>query len=123
MFVTGDTHSEWANELHTKGQVVAPEFICSSVTAPNVDDKLHLPTHSPVTRAMEAHLRQANSHVRHVDLDSHGYLTVTLTKELVRAQWYRVEDIETKGSPVRLAEEATWGGTAIDMTSEVKTGI
>ena len=110
VFLTGDIHSEWATELRVEGRTVAPEFVCTSVSAPNVDDKLHLPAGNPTSRALAAYVRQVNPHVHHVELDSHGFMLVTLTSELVDARWFRVDDVETKGSPIRLAHEESWDG-------------
>ncbi len=54
LFLTGDIHSEWANEIHHAGRTVAAELVCSSISAANVDDMLGLPAGSPISRAGSA---------------------------------------------------------------------
>lgn len=119
VFLTGDIHSEWANELYLNGSgdegagAIAPEFVCTSVSAPNVDDKLRLPAGSATSRGLASYVRSVNPHVRHVELDAHGYMLVTVTREDVRAEWFRVADVETKGSPFTRGAVATWDGSVL----------
>lgn len=127
VFLTGDIHSEWANELRLNGSgdgdpsgsgdegagAIAPEFVCTSVSAPNVDDKLRLPAGSATSRGLASYVRSVNPHVRHVELDAHGYMLVTVTREDVRAEWFRVADVETKGSPFTRGAVATWDGSVL----------
>ena len=114
VFLTGDIHSEWANELRLSGSApIASEFVCTSVSAPNVDDKLRLPVGSATSRGLASYVRSVNPHVRHVELDAHGYMLVTVTREDVRAEWFRVADVETKGSPFTRGAVATWDGSVL----------
>ena len=114
VFLTGDIHSEWANELHLDaGGAISTEFVCTSVSAPNVDDKLRLPAGNPTSRGLAAYVRRVNPHVRHVELDAHGFTRVTVTPAAVRAEWFRVRDVEQKGSPLTLAAAASWDGSAL----------
>ncbi|APT89295.1 hypothetical protein CFRA_08590 [Corynebacterium frankenforstense DSM 45800] len=108
LFLTGDIHSEWANSITCEGREIGAELVCSSVSAPNVDDKLRMPAHSPFSRAAEARLRAANPDVRHVDLDSHGYAVATITPEAVAMTWLRVDNVEAPGSPVNPGMSLTW---------------
>lgn len=114
VFLTGDIHSEWANELRlNEGGAISTEFVCTSVSAPNVDDKLRLPAGSATSRGLASYVRSVNPHVRHVELDAHGYMLVTVTREDVRAEWFRVADVETKGSPFTRGAVATWDGSVL----------
>lgn len=102
VFLTGDIHSEWAGKVSHRGRVIGAELVCSSVSAPNLDDALHLPTGSAVTRAAERHVLANNPHFEHVNLDAHGYLIVRLDADGVEGRWLRVDDVEQAGSPVRV---------------------
>lgn len=113
VFLTGDLHSEWANHVVFNGHVVAAELVCSSVSAPNVDDMLSLPENSLVSRTAENHLLAHNPHVEHVDLDAHGYSKLTVTPAGVNMEWFRVDDVAQRGSPVRRAKSVHYDGTII----------
>lgn len=106
VFLTGDIHSEWAAKVSHRDRVIGAELVCSSVSAPNVDDALRLPAGNPVSRAAQRHVLANNPHFEHVDLDSHGYMLVDVDPSGVEARWLRVDDVERAGSPVRVGQ--TW---------------
>lgn len=108
VFLTGDIHSEWANAIEHKGKTVAAELVCSSVTAKNIDDALKVPQNSPITRSVESMLLSQNPHVKHVDLDAHGYALLTVDNAGAQMQWMRVDDVETAGSPVSEGPQAVY---------------
>ncbi|MGH3741321.1 MAG: alkaline phosphatase D family protein [Micromonosporaceae bacterium] len=75
VFLTGDIHTSWANELVTKATgstAAAVEFVVPSVTSDNIDDLLGAPPNSTTLAASTA-IRLTNPHVRWVDTDHHGY--------------------------------------------------
>jgi len=72
IFLAGDVHSSWANDLKLDFQrpnspTVASEFVTPSVTA-----------NSPPARAF-AGIQTRNPHVRFVDVTRQGYVSVDLT--------------------------------------------
>lgn len=113
VFLTGDIHSEWANSIEHHGDVVAAEFVCSSISAPNIDDYLKLPPNNVLSTTAESVVRQHNPHVAHVDLDAHGYSLVTITAGSASMQWMRVENVEVAGSPVIPGPTVSFDGSRL----------
>lgn len=100
VFLTGDIHSEWASHIHHGDRIIAAELVCSSVTANNVDEIFGLAEDNPVSQVAERHVLAHNPHIRHVDLDAHGYATLTVYPTHVDMSWQRVRDVTVAGSPV-----------------------
>src|SRR5262249_35810562 len=101
--LSGDVHVGLAIELATKpfdptAPNVAVEFVTASRTSENVDAKVHGP---PRTRAIpvEQGLPASLPHPRWVDLDSHGYVLIDVTRERVVAEWWFVDTVLER-SPV-----------------------
>lgn len=113
VFLTGDIHSEWAGHIHHRDRVVAAELVCSSVTAANIDEQLGLGEDNPVSRAAERHVLAHNPHIRHVDLDAHGYATLTVRPARVEMAWHRVVDVTVAGSPVAAGPVLRYDGARI----------
>lgn len=113
VFLTGDIHSEWATTVEHEGKVIAAELVCSSVTAPNIDDQLKLPEDNPLSQAAEVHVRHHNPHIHHVDLDAHGYSLLTLTEDAAEMSWRRVADIGQAGSAVLAGPRLHYDGARI----------
>lgn len=113
VFLTGDIHSEWATTVEHRGAVIGAELVCTSVSAPNVDDVLRLPADSPLSHTAETHVLHHNPHIAHVDLDAHGYSLLTLTPEAAEMSWRRVTDIEQAGSAVVDGPRLRYDGAAI----------
>ena len=94
--LSGDVHVGMANVLHDRdtldGWPVAVEFVNTSLTSQNLDDKLGW---APSTRSLplaEAFLR-GMPHVHWLDLDSHGYSIVTVRPDQVTCEWWAVDGI------------------------------
>jgi alkaline phosphatase D len=99
--VTGDVHTSWAFELtgnpddpnvydpKTGKGVVGAEFVTPSVTSFNFDDVV--PRFITVEAKRRFKKRKNNPHLRYLDLNHHGYLTVTLTQEQAQADWFFVK--------------------------------
>ena len=83
-------------------------MVCGSVSAPNINEALNLRAGNTVSRLAEQVLRQANPQCHHVELDSHGYCFVTLSREEAQMHWLRVDDVLRPGSPVRQAHALTY---------------
>ncbi|MCW4353231.1 alkaline phosphatase D family protein [Hoyosella sp. YIM 151337] len=119
VFLTGDIHSTWANELpinpanYPAGGTAAVEFVVPSVTSKNIDDILQVPERT-VSPAAEGAIRQVNQHVRDVELDSHGYGVCEVTPEQVQMDWYYVSHVADPGASVRHAlSRRTRHGSAV----------
>ncbi|MFD4292334.1 alkaline phosphatase D family protein [Rhodococcus sp. NPDC058505] len=97
VFLTGDIHSSWAAELpldaaqQPAGGTVGTEFVVPSVTSPNIDDLLGVPSRS-ASPAVEAALRATNRHLRHVELDSHGFGVFEVTADRAQMDWWYLTD-------------------------------
>ncbi|MBK8561774.1 MAG: alkaline phosphatase D family protein [Saprospiraceae bacterium] len=99
--VTGDVHTSWAFELtrnpadpavynrKTGKGVVGAEFVTPSVTSFNFDDVA--PKFIIVEAKRRFKKKKNNPHLRFVDLNRHGYLTLTLTPERAQSDWYYVK--------------------------------
>lgn len=98
VFITGDIHSAWAADLPADpltypvtGDSVATELVCTSVTSDNLDDILRVPPRT-ASIAVETAFVAANPHVKHLDLDSHGYSVLDITPERVQMDWFVLSD-------------------------------
>ncbi|MDG4766093.1 alkaline phosphatase D family protein [Solwaraspora sp. WMMD406] len=96
VFLTGDIHTSWANEITTRStgpnRPAAVEFVVPSVTSDNVDDFLGLPAGNALSALAAGLLRATNPHVRWTELDGHGYGVVTVTTQRCRMDWYHLAD-------------------------------
>ena len=118
VFITGDIHSSWANELTTRSTVLSPtgvEFVVPSVTSDNVDDFLHVPPDT-VSLLGVAAIRAANPHVKWAELDQHGYGVLDVDADRCHMDWFFLSD-RTKvdsgvGSPRRSPSATGWPGCA-----------
>lgn len=108
LFLTGDIHTEWAHTISKGEEVVAAEMVCGSVSAPNINEALNLRAGNTVSRLAEQVLRQANPQCHHVELDSHGYCSVTLSREEAQMHWLRVDNLLRPGSSVKEAHALTY---------------
>lgn len=113
VFLTGDIHSEWANHIQHAGRTVAAELVCSSITAANVDEFLGAAEDNPVSQTAERHVLAHNPHIRHVDLDSHGYALLTVRPAGVEMSWQRVRDVTVAGSPVVAGPTMLYDGALV----------
>jgi alkaline phosphatase D len=95
--LSGDVHVGLAAELaETPSEPpVAVEFVNTSLTSQNLDDKMGwgLRTESV---AIERALLAGMPHMRYVDLDSHGFSIVDLDREELRFEWWTVDALETR---------------------------
>jgi alkaline phosphatase D len=101
LFLSGDVHTAWANEVEVGGVPVATELVCSSVTSNNVDDFMGTDPRT-VSLAMEEAIQEMNPHVRFVNLDDHGFSVVELTREAARLEWHAVGDRRDPDASSRL---------------------
>lgn len=94
VFVTGDIHSSWANDLphpdstynkNTGAGSVATEFIGTSITS----------TASAVT-IPQALIQLGNPHVKYVDLTLRGYLLLDVNKHRVQGDFIHMSTIASR---------------------------
>jgi alkaline phosphatase D len=90
--LTGDIHTSWANELTpnpvdaavydpaTGDGAVAVEFVTPGITSPGL----------PVDQATIDLLLGINQHVKWVELDHRGYMTIDVTSERVHCDWWHL---------------------------------
>lgn len=101
VFLSGDVHTAWANEVGLDDRAVATELVCSSVTSNNVDDFMGTRPRT-VSLAMEEAIATLNPHVRFVNLDDHGFSVLELTPVEARMEWHAVSDRTDPGATSRL---------------------
>lgn len=86
VFLTGDIHSSWANDVpvdiqrytsSTGAGSTATELVCTSITSSNVVGGL-LPTGA---------IYLANAHIKYIDLLKHGYLLLDLNRQRLQGDW------------------------------------
>ncbi|MFD4642605.1 alkaline phosphatase D family protein [Lentzea sp. NPDC058436] len=102
VFLTGDIHSSWANEVPFGGQSVATEYVVTSLTSDNFDELLKVPPRT-ASLQVEAQFMALNPHVRFVELDSHGVSTLRVTADEVQFDWHYVADKRDPDSTVARA--------------------
>lgn len=108
LFLTGDIHTEWAHSINRDGAPLGAELVCSSISAPNVDEELGLTPTNPVTPLAQRIIQAANPHCRHVNLVHHGYAYVTIRRSQVEMHWLRVSAIGDPNATVSDAIALTW---------------
>jgi alkaline phosphatase D len=106
--LSGDVHVGLAAELaETPSEPpVAVEFVNTSLTSQNLDDKMGW-TSRRESLEVEQALLAGMPHLRYIDLDSHGYSIVQLDREALRFEWWTVEALETRASGTALAAAMT----------------
>ena len=120
--LSGDVHVGLAAELAEEPGMppVAVEFVNTSLTSQNLDDKMGWAPRTD-SLAIEAALLAGMPHLRYVDMDSHGYSIVDLDRDRLRFEWWTVEGLDERvpgqalagamavrhGEPRLVADEAT----------------
>lgn len=112
VFLTGDVHTAWANDVPGTGGVpVATELVCSSITSNNVDDFIGARPRT-VSLALEAAIQDENPHVRFVNLDDHGYCVLDVTAARIQMDWFAVDRRDPRAASSHLASWAVRSGAA-----------
>ena len=105
VFLTGDIHTSWANELTTRdtgaANPAAAEFVVPSVTSDNVNDFLGTAPGGPLSVLAASLLRGTNPHVRWVETDGHGFGVLDVTTTRCRMDWYHLADRTRRDSAAR----------------------
>ena len=102
IFLTGDTHASWAIEVATavaetydpvtSRGAFAVEFGTPSISASNSNERN--PTEE--VKKSEEVLMRSNPHIKYTNNRDHGYLLLTLTKAVAKAEWYYVETLRAR---------------------------
>jgi alkaline phosphatase D len=105
VFVTGDIHTSWANELTTRdtgeNNPAAAEFVVPSVTSDNINDYLHTSPGGPLSLLAASLIRVTNPHVKWVETDGHGFGVLDITAARCRMDWYHLADRTKKDSAAK----------------------
>ncbi|MCT2063051.1 alkaline phosphatase D family protein [Dietzia cinnamea] len=94
VFLTGDIHTSWANEVpldaadYPGAGTGAVEFVTPSITSNNINDMVGLPEGNPLSQAAQGALTGVNRHVRWADLDRHGFTVVEFTSGYAHADFW-----------------------------------
>jgi alkaline phosphatase/alkaline phosphatase D len=122
VFLTGDIHTSWANELVTRDtgpqNPAAAEFVVPSVTSDNIDDFLRTPPGGPLSALAGGVIRATNPHVRWTELDGHGYGVLDLTTGRCRMDWYHLADRTRRDSDARWVAGWSVGAGSSRLRSE-----
>ena len=107
VFLTGDIHSSWANDIPRDIQkyrtgankdVIAAEFVAPSITANGLFDSvaqsrlLDQPARHISTAAAEL-LPVANPWFKWIDFIHHGYMSVSVSTDTVSCEWLHVDNV------------------------------
>jgi alkaline phosphatase/alkaline phosphatase D len=105
LFITGDIHTSWANELTTSAtgltNPAAAEFVVPSVTSDNINDFLGTAPGGPLSLLAASLIKVTNPHVKWFEGDGHGYGVLEVTPSRCRMDWYHLADRTRKDSAVR----------------------
>lgn len=97
VFLTGDIHTSWANEVpiddntYPLSSPVAVEMVGPSITSDNADEITGSPART-TSLLLEQEVKADNPWVKYVELDSHGYSVVDVTKERLNVDWFFISD-------------------------------
>ncbi|HEX3264912.1 MAG TPA: alkaline phosphatase D family protein [Candidatus Limnocylindrales bacterium] len=102
--LSGDVHVALAAELaETPAEPpVAVEFVNTSLTSQNLDDKMGWGLRTESVKVEEAFLA-GMPHMQYVDMDSHGYSIVDVDADRLRFEWWTVEALDTRAPGETLA--------------------
>jgi alkaline phosphatase/alkaline phosphatase D len=105
VFLTGDIHTSWANELTTRdtgpANPAAAEFVVPSVTSDNIDDFLGTRPGGPLSVLAASLIRGTNPHVKWVETDGHGFGVLEVTSSRCRMDWYHLADRTRRDTAAR----------------------
>jgi alkaline phosphatase D len=99
IILSGDSHNAWAFALRDQSGLVAVEFAGTSVTSPGLEARFgaDLP-------AIERCLTEVNPDLLWAEIEHRGFLTLTLTPAMARAEWWILDTVNKRGFAVRKAK-------------------
>jgi alkaline phosphatase D len=121
--LSGDVHIGLASELFLDPfapdplEPVSVEFVTTSLTSQNVDDKKGWPRDTESVPMEEAFV-EALPHVRWTDFDGHGYVLVDVDADRVRGEWWFVDEVARRvpGESMAAAFEVRHGAPRLIRT-------
>ncbi|MCP2287919.1 alkaline phosphatase D family protein [Nocardia amikacinitolerans] len=108
VFLTGDIHSSWAADLpidaanYPGGPTAGAEFVVPSVTSSSIGEMLKAAPRT-VAVPLEESIKSFNHHLRYIELESHGYGVLDVTKEQAQMDWFYLADVTDPATGVRHA--------------------
>lgn len=115
VFLTGDIHSSWANDLPYPaedttlypllGGSVAVEFVGPSVTSNNIKDAVPGGGQAGIAagETAAAAVQALNPHIRYLDFNNHGFMVVDITPARIQTDWWFISD---RADPAATIEHA-----------------
>ncbi|MCJ7437588.1 MAG: alkaline phosphatase D family protein [Acidimicrobiia bacterium] len=95
--LSGDVHVGIVIELHEDpvagDDPVAVEFVASSLTSMNIDDKMGWPRRDERSLALERTAIDTLPHWKWCEFDSNGYVVIDVDRERVQAEWWFVDTV------------------------------
>jgi len=95
--LSGDVHVGLAIELHDDSfagrEPIAAEFVTSSLTSMNLDDKMGWPRRSDESLALAQQAVDAVPHWKWAEFDSNGYVLIDLTPDRLIAEYWFVDTV------------------------------
>jgi alkaline phosphatase D len=102
--LTGDIHTAWANDLPLDGydensgaNSAGVEFVCSSITSGNGELALLNTIGAPLIQSF-------NSHMKFVDVTSHGYTIIDINKTRTQGDFYATETLDEPNPSMSFSE-------------------
>lgn len=84
--VSGDVHVALSSDLLVAQERVAVEWATPSVSSQNLDDKRGWPRRTR-SLAIERSMRRSLPNLRYCNIDDHGYMVVTVTRDQMECEW------------------------------------
>ena len=108
--LSGDIHVGMVSELEenpfdAKKDVVAVEFINSSISSQNLDDKMKWGSRTKSLGYEQAIVREF-PHLKWCDFDSHGFNVVDVTRDRIQVEYWVVDTVLQRTKSVSLS--STW---------------
>lgn len=122
VFLTGDIHMSWANELTTPATGTADpagaEFVVPSVTSDNVNEIMGTSPGGFWSWTAVNLIKAMNPHVRWLEVDGHGYGVFEVTPTKCRMDWFHLYDKTQAGTGTRWAAGWSVGLGSAKLTRE-----
>jgi len=107
VFLTGDTHISWAFEVPSNlsqysntGESIAVEFGTTSISSANWNEGRS----DKEVLGAEKIISATNSHLKFMNARDHGYLILNISEEMVRSNWYYVDDLKDENSNEKMLQ-------------------
>ena len=105
--ISGDVHFS-AEHVQQRATGEFVEWTVTSITSPNLDDKMDWPR-GVESRTYEEAMLRTLPNMKWCDLDSHGYLIVDAAPERASCQWWFVHEVREVTTGVTMEHEVVLG--------------